>query len=55
MDYTELQNAIEEATKEENKNKPTFCLGILAENLENLGITTAIEKNPPKDIDAQKE
>jgi len=45
---------IEEATKEENKEKGTFCLGLLAQNLENMGITTAIEKNPSKDIEAQK-
>ena len=44
---------IEEATKEENKEKGTFCLGLLAQNLENMGITTAIEKNPSKDIEAQ--
>ena len=36
---------IKEATKEENKNSGLFCLGLLAQNLENVGITTAIEKN----------
>ena len=45
--------SIEEATKEENKDKGTFCLGLLAQNLENIGITTAIEKNPSKDIESQ--
>ena len=39
--------SIEEATKEENKN---FCLGILAKNLENMGIITAIEKNRSEDV-----
>ena len=43
--------SIEEATKEENKN---FCLGILAKNLENMGIITAIEKNPSEDVDDQE-
>ena len=35
---------IEEALKEKN-DQPIFCLGLLAQNLENLGIITAIEKN----------
>ena len=36
---------IEEAVKTENKkDSPLFVLGILAKNLENCGITTAIEK-----------
>jgi hypothetical protein len=43
--------SIEEATKEGNTN---FCLGILAKNLENMGIITAIEKNPSEDVDDQK-
>ena len=45
--------SIEEATKEENKNNETFCLGILAQNLENMGITTAIEKNGSNDVESQ--
>ena len=43
--------SIKEATKEENKNQGIFCLGILAQNLEELGITTAIEKDPSNDED----
>ena len=45
--------SIEEATKEENKDNQAFCLGVLAQNLENLGITTAIEKNSSDDIESQ--
>ena len=45
--------SIEEATKEENKNDVTFCLGILAQNLEDLGITTAIEKKSENNEEAQ--
>ena len=45
---------IEEAIKEENKDNQTFCLGVLAQNLENLGITTAIEKNSSDDIESQE-
>ena len=42
--------SIQEATKEENKkkNEQIFCLGILAQALENIGITTAIERNESK-------
>ena len=35
---------IKEATKEENKNDELFCLGLFAQNLEKIGITTALEK-----------
>ena len=35
---------IEEAVKSENKDTPLFIIGLLAKNLENQGITTAIEK-----------
>ena len=35
---------IEEATKKENENNILFCLGLLAQNLEQIGISTAIEK-----------
>ncbi len=45
--------SIEEATKEENKSEGTFCLGVLAQNLESMGITTAIEKNSSQDDDSQ--
>ena len=45
--------SIEEAIKEENINEGTFCLGVLAQNLENIGITTAIEKNSTNDEVAQ--
>ena len=44
---------IEEATKEENKNNQTFCLGVLAQSLENMGITTAIEKDSSNSEEAQ--
>ena len=44
--------SIEEAIKEENKDEGKFCLGILAKNLEEMGITTAIEKDTPNDIDS---
>ena len=36
---------IKEATKEENENNELFCLGLLAQNLEQIGITSAIDKN----------
>lgn len=45
--------SIEEAIKEENKDSGTFCLGILAQNLEDIGITTAIEKDSSEDEDSQ--
>ena len=45
--------SIEEATKEENKNEQSFCLGVLAQNLEDMGITTAIEKNSSNTEEAQ--
>ena len=45
--------SIEEATKEENKNSSNFCLGILAQNLENLGIMTAIEKTTTDNEESQ--
>ena len=45
--------SIEEATKEEKKNDSTFCLGLLAKNLENLGITTAIEKNANQEEESE--
>ena len=45
--------SIEEATKEENTNNDIFCLGILAQQLENIGITTAIEKNESNNIEEQ--
>ena len=40
---------IQEATKNNKNIDETFCIGLLAFNLENMGITTAIEKNPSKD------
>ena len=43
--------SIEEATKD----KEIFCLGILAQNLENIGITTAIERNESNNIESQNE
>ena len=45
--------SIEEATKEENEDSGIFCLGILAQNLEDIGIMTAIEKNSSEDEDSQ--
>ena len=40
---------IEEATKNTKKIDELFCIGLLAKNLENFGIITAIEKNPKQD------
>ena len=42
----------EKALKETN-NKQIFCLGVLAQSLENFGIVTAIEKNPSSDAKSQ--
>ena len=41
--------SIEEATKDENEENGKFCLGIVAQTLENMGITTAIEKDESND------
>ena len=41
--------SIEEATKITRKIDELFCIGLLAKNLENFGIITAIEKNPKQD------
>ena len=46
--------SIKEATKMENKDKDIFCLGVLAQTLENIGITTAIEKNELNNLESQK-
>ena len=46
---------IKEATKENNRNNGLFCLGILAQNLERMGITTEIEKNAPVTEESQNE
>ena len=43
---------IEKALSDKN-NKEIFCLGVLAQSLENIGIETAIEKNPISDEDSQ--
>ena len=45
--------SIKEATKIENKGTDIFCLGILAQTLENIGITTAIERNRSNDKQSQ--
>ena len=45
--------SIEEAVKEENKDQNTFCLGVLAQSLEDMGITTAIEKPSSNDTESQ--
>ena len=37
----------------DNNNKEIFCLGVLAQSLENMGIETAIEKNPINDEESQ--
>jgi len=44
--------SIEEAIEEKDKDNGIFCLGVLAQNLEQMGITTAIEKKAPNDIDS---
>lgn len=44
--------SIEEVVKPENKDRndsPLFIIGILAQNLENQGVTTAIEKESSND------
>ena len=46
--------SIEDASKEEKKNESTFCLGLLAQNLENMGIITAIEKIENEDKESQE-
>ena len=46
---------IHEATKENNRDNGLFCLGILAQNLERMGITTEIEKNAPVTEESQNE
>ena len=46
--------SIKEATKLENKGTDIFCLGVLAQTLENIGITTAIEKNEINNLESQK-
>ena len=46
---------IQEATKEEKINEAEFCLGILAQNLEDIGITTAIEKDLKNDEESKRE
>ena len=43
---------IEKALSDKN-NKEIFCLGVLAQSLENIGIETAIEKNPINDEESQ--
>ena len=45
--------SIKEATKVENKDTDIFCLGVLAQTLENIGITTAIEKNELNNSESQ--
>ena len=46
---------ISEATDNSRRKEGVFCLGLLAQNLENMGITTAIERNPRKDEYSQNE
>ena len=44
--------SIEEAAK--NENDINFCLSVLAQNLENIGITTAIEREANNDEESIK-
>ena len=44
-----IENALSD-----KKNKQIFCLGVLAQNLENMGIVTAIEKKSNNDEYSQK-
>ena len=46
---------IKEATKEKNRDNGVFCLGILAQSLEQIGITTEIERNPVLTEEGQNE
>ena len=46
---------IKEATKVNNRNNGLFCLGILAQNLERMGITTELERDSPKTEESQNE
>ena len=46
---------IKEATKEKNRDNGVFCLGILAQSLEQIGITTEIERNPVQTEEGQNE
>lgn len=46
---------IKEATKEKNRDNGVFCLGILAQGLEQIGITTEIERNPVQTEEGQNE
>ena len=43
--------SIQEAIKNKNTNEDIFCLGIFANVLENIGVTTAIERNKSKNED----
>ena len=45
--------SIQEATQEQNKDSQEFFLGVLAQNLEDIGIITAIEKNPSQNEEEQ--
>ena len=46
---------IKEAINEKNRDNGMFCLGILAQNLESMGITTEIERNPVQTEESQNE
>ena len=48
---------IKEALSQEkfNSNEGIFCLGVLAKNLEDIGIITAIEKSPKESKESQNE
>ena len=47
--------SIEEAIQQKNDDSKVFCLGVLAQNLENIGMEIAIEKNPSKDEENNNE
>ena len=45
---------IEEAIKNKEKDESNFCLAVMAKNLENIGITTAVEKEIKNDEESVK-
>jgi len=52
---TEKYISIEEATKTDDKDSPQFVLGLLAKNLEKIGINTVIEKEGIKNEEEKEE
>ena len=45
---------IEEAIKNKEKDKSNFCLAVMAKNLEDIGITTAVEREIKNDEESVK-